>query len=197
MREVPMSEQDGAQSSIKQRKTRKTNTVNQENVKQALAVQRPANDDTEAWKAYWKTQGQSWRTEPEIDEERQKHLAECRSISPDIKQGIYPFKDIKLSRADVEWLLATHENGRGPVDWSDESQRERNGLDLWGADLRKVDLSGLPLAAMNCGTKMEWGTEQADAAIRMHLEGAIFYDTHLEGVEFHCARLDGATLVNA
>jgi len=33
---------------------------------------RPANSDNEAWKA----QGQPWRTELEIDKERQKFLAE-------------------------------------------------------------------------------------------------------------------------
>src|SRR5215467_14180264 len=68
------------------------------------------------------------------------------AMTPDFKQGIYPFKDLALSRADVEWLLATHENGRGAVDWSDESQRARTGLDLRGADLRRVDLQNLPLA---------------------------------------------------
>src|SRR2546422_11418207 len=74
----------------------------------APALQRPANDDKEAWKAYWKEQGQPWRTEPEIDAVRQKYLAERRAIVPDIEKGIYPFKDIRLTRADVEWLLATH-----------------------------------------------------------------------------------------
>lgn len=63
----------------------------------------------EAWKAYWKAQGQPWRIEPEIEVERQRYLAERRSITPKIEEGIYPFKDIKLTRADVEWLLATHE----------------------------------------------------------------------------------------
>ncbi len=57
---------------------------------QASTLQRPATNDREAWKAYWKQQGQEWRTEPEIDGERQKYLAERRSITPDIKQGIYP-----------------------------------------------------------------------------------------------------------
>lgn len=52
---------------------------------------------------------QPWRTEPEIDAERQTYLAERRSIMPDIKQGIYQLKYIKLNRADVEWLLGTHE----------------------------------------------------------------------------------------
>src|SRR5205814_359489 len=109
-RETGMSEQDGRQASTLQRPT--------------------TNDDKKAWKAYWEQQRQPWRTEPEIDAERQKYLEERRRIEPDIKQGIYPFKDIepKLSRADVEWLLARHENGRGPIDWSDEKQREREGF---------------------------------------------------------------------
>ena len=101
--------------------------------------------DRESRKTYWAGQGQPWRTEPEIAAERQDYLAGRRAIPPDFKQGIYPFRDIALSRADVEWLLATHENGRGPVDWSDESQRARTGLDLRGADLRRVDLQNLPL----------------------------------------------------
>src|SRR5260221_1877063 len=109
-------------------------------------VQRPtSDDDREGWKAYWTAQGMAWRTEPEIDEERQRFLAERRAITPDIKNGIYPFKSITLGRADVEWLLATHESGgmRGPVDWSDEKQRERKGLDLRGAVLRGAELYGM------------------------------------------------------
>jgi len=113
-------------------------------------VELPDSDDREVWLKYWKSKNQSWRTEPIISKERQEYLAERRSITPNIEQRIYPFKDIKLSRADVEWLLATHKNGRGPVDWSDESQREREGLDLRGADLRHLHLDGLPLARM-CG----------------------------------------------
>jgi len=80
----------------------------------------PTTNDSEAWKAYWEAQGWPWRTEPEIDAQRQKYLAERRTIMPDFEKGIYPFKDIKLNRADVEWLLATHENGLGPVDWNDK-----------------------------------------------------------------------------
>src|SRR5690348_1558194 len=97
---------------------------------------RPKPTDQTAWKTYWQQQGQPWRTEPEIDESRQAYLAKRRAITPDAVQGIYSFKDIKLSRADVEWLLATHEGGRGPVEWSDESQRDRVGLDLRGAHLQ-------------------------------------------------------------
>src|SRR6266581_3389190 len=118
-----MSEQDGTQSSIKQPRSHKTHRANSENGKHAPVVQRPTNYDTEAWKAHWKAQGQSWRTELEIDEERQQFLADRRRIVPDTKQGIYPFKGIKLNRADIEWLLATHDNNHGPIGWNDESQR--------------------------------------------------------------------------
>ncbi len=35
--------------------------------------QRPTSDDNrEGWKAYWEAQGMPWRTEPEIDAERQQ-----------------------------------------------------------------------------------------------------------------------------
>src|SRR5215467_12520530 len=134
-----MSEQDRVQSSTQQRRSHKTSTANQQHGKQTNAAQRPANDDTEAWKAYWQAQGQPWRTEPEIDLERKHYLAERRNIKPDIKQGIYPFKDIKLSRADVEWLLiAQEENSRKTKPKSikqplNSNLKIRTGLDLRGA----------------------------------------------------------------
>ena len=116
-----------------------------------------------------------WRTEPGIDTERQKFLADCLAITPDIQQGIYPFKDIKLTRADIEWLLITHEGGRGPVDWNDVQQRSRIGLDLRGADLHRVDLRNLPLTRMRSGlTRDEWNLttlEQRHMA-GVHLQGA-------------------------
>src|SRR5205823_5472737 len=109
--------------------------------------------------------------------------AERRALTPDIEQGMYPFKDIepKLTRADVEWLLATHENGRGPVDWSDKNQRERNGLDLRGADLREIDLSHLPLARMRSGlTNQERNLTDREHRIMaaIHLERATLFKTH-------------------
>ena len=100
----------------------------------------------EEWSQYWQAKGFPWRTEPEIDAKRQEELSKCRAILPDIEKEIYPFKGMKLSRADVEWLLATHENRRGPIDWNDEGQREREGLDLRGADLGHENLSRLPLS---------------------------------------------------
>jgi uncharacterized protein YjbI with pentapeptide repeats len=163
-------------------------------------LQRPTTNDQEAWKTYWKAQGWRWRTEPEIETERQKYLAERRAIVPDIEKGIYPFKDIKLSRADVEWLLATLENRRGPVDWSDESQRERDGLDLRGADLRKVDLNHLPLARIRAGlATIEWwfATDQEKIEAGAHLEDAILNWSHLEGACFRWAHLKGTSFYGA
>ena len=124
---------------------------------QAAAPQLPATDDRGAWKVYWEAHGQPWRTEPEIDTERQEYLAERRAIVPDTVKGIYPFKGVRLSRADVEWLLWMHQNGHGRVDWNDESQQELEGLDLRGADLRHQDLSSLPLAHLSGGlTLNQW-----------------------------------------
>ncbi len=55
-------------------------------------------EDVQFWKEmkqYWKERGQPWRKEPEIDEERQKFLAERRSITPNSEQGIYPFNEVE------------------------------------------------------------------------------------------------------
>ena len=106
-----------------------------------------------AWRQYWQAEGFPWRTEPEIGVKRQEELSSRRVLVPDIERGLYLLKGMQLSRADVEWLLATHENGRGPVDWSDEHQRQREGLDLRGADLRQANLAGLPLARILGGLR--------------------------------------------
>ena len=194
-----MSEQDGPQASTKRHRSRQTS---KQNGIHAPALQHPANDDGEAWRAYWKQQGQRWRTEPEIDVERQKYLDEHRNIKPGIEQGIYPFKDIepKLTRADIEWLLATHENEQGPIDWSDESQRERKGVDLRGTDLRFVNLAGLPLACIRGGLDAsEWSraTPQQREMAGVHMEGAYLLEAHLEGASLSLAHLEGAYLRKA
>lgn len=187
-----MSEQNGRQSSTKQRRSGKVKTANQENDNQSLvAQQRPANDDKEAWKAYWKTQGQPWRIEPIIDVERQKYLDERRNVKPNIEQGIYPFKDIKLNRADIECLLATHENGRGPIDRSDLSQSARKGIDIRGAKLLYVNLSNLPLAGLQAGLNKS----EADNAtiLEIRAAGASFDWSTLNSTHLECASLSGAT----
>src|SRR6266536_2120395 len=143
--------------------------------------QHPLPTDREAWRVHWQAQGQPWRTEPEIDEKRQECLATRRTISPDIKQGIYPFKDIKLNRADVEWLLAT--NPGGPVYPHNKSQRKYEGLDLRGANLCGVDLRKLPITFMRGGLNWdEWlsATHEQREMAGIHLERADLSRTHLE-----------------
>ena len=163
-------------------------------------ISRPANDDRKAWPAHWQAQGQPWRTEPEIGRVQQAYLTEQRAIPSDFEQDMYPFKDISLSRADVEWLLATHENGRGPVMWSDEHQRSRKGLDLRGARLNQVDLSGLPLACTIGGLDMISNpainsSRRKKAAIS--LDGANLRQTHLEGAILYNVSAKGASLQGA
>jgi uncharacterized protein YjbI with pentapeptide repeats len=171
--------------------------MSEQNGTQKTTLKRPANDDEEGWEAYWKAQGQPWRTEPEIDVERQKYLVERRAITPNIEKGIYPFKDIKLNRADVEWLLATHENGRGPIEWNYEDQPRGKGLDLRGADLRFMDLHGLPLVSIRGGLSRNEhvyaSLEQRHLAVA-HLEGANLSLAHLEGADLLMIHLEGANL---
>jgi uncharacterized protein YjbI with pentapeptide repeats len=165
-----------------------------------LPPQRSTTDDPQAWLVYWEELNQTWRTEPEIDEQRQEFLKERRAIIPDIATGRYPFCGVKLSRADIEWLLATHEHGCGPIDWSDNGQREREGLDLRGADLRRVDLHNLPLARTIAD--VTWRqyvdlTEEQHLMAALHLEGADLKGVHLEGARLEFAHLEGADLRNA
>src|SRR5262249_33280462 len=157
----------------------------------------------------WAEQGQPWRTQPEIDRERQRLLSRHRyNITHDIVQGHYPFKDVRLDRADIEWLLASHasDGGHGPVDPSEVDARR--GLDLRGADVRAVDLSGLPLTRLRGGLDAsEWfyldhQVEQGQltaaqrqeiierAAVR--LDGAKLGHSHLERAELGGAHLEGA-----
>lgn len=144
------------------------------------------------WRTHWRSCGQFWRREPEIDGERQAFLAERRAIAPDVRRSVYPFAGMTLTRADVEWLLAAHDDGRGPVDWSDEAQRARPGLDLRGADLRGANLRNLPLANLRGG--LTGATAEQRAVAALHLEGADLRQAHLEGADLREARLTGAIL---
>jgi uncharacterized protein YjbI with pentapeptide repeats len=170
-----------------------------------------------SWPDYWNAHGMSWRTEPEIDAERQQYLAERRAIQPDFVKGVYPFKDVKLDRADVEWLLATHESRGtvGPVWWAEEkgkpADERRVGLDLRGADLQQTALGALPLACVRGGPVLSelnldfsalpdvelppiyiWTAGTLGAAA--HLEQADLHEAHLEHAELNWAHLAGARL---
>jgi uncharacterized protein YjbI with pentapeptide repeats len=179
---------------------------------------RPTAYDADAWKAYWQAQEVPWRSEAEIPTDRQTYLAELRAISPDIEQGIYPFKGVepKLTRADIEWLLATHESRGviGPVIWEQEKDKlrteQRQGLDLRGADLVQVDLSNLPLARLRAGVTFDEYIDATDSQrraatthmeganlTRAHLEGATLIGAHLKEANLHRANLERADLTEA
>lgn len=153
----------------------------------------------------WQTSIRVWQTEPVISHERQIYLEQRRALVPNVTTGTYSFRDIALTRADIEWLLATHEGGLGPVDWHDPSQSNRLGLDLRGADLRDVKLRGLPLARLIGGlTPTEWPNatdEQREwAAINLQgadLGGTFELRTHLEGSRLAWAHLERANLTFA
>jgi len=159
-------------------------------------LQRPATDDSEVWKAYWEAQGQVWRTEPEISTERQKFLKERLSVIPNRKQGIYPFKGIKLNRADVEWLIDIHEGGHSEHKLTERLRR----LDFRGADLSGADLQRLPLTQLNGGVRGdEWmsSTNEEREAAAIHLEGANLAGTDLTWAKLRCGHLEGANLSTA
>ncbi len=144
---------------------------------------------------YWQEQNQPWRTEPEISPRRQAELEKRRALVPDVKKGIYPFKGMKLDRADVEWLLATYAGG--PVKWSDEKEREREGLDVRGADLQHVNLHRLPLTRLRGGlTFDEWlkATEEQRSSAVVLMRGANLSYAQLEGANLSGAQLEGAYL---
>ena len=151
-------------------------------------------NDCDLWRDYWRSRNQLWRTEPEIDVERRAILNQYQTTIADSERGCYPFKDMgsKLSRADVEWLLASRVDAN--VDWSDVHQWENSGLDLRGADLRQVRLSGLPLAHMRGGLIAdEWvlATDHQRDMAGVHLAGADLRGAHLEGADLCGAHLEG------
>jgi hypothetical protein len=127
---------------------------------QALSRHHPAKDDKEAWKAYWKEQGQPWRTETEVDPERQQQLMVSQATHLDIEKGIYPFriypfKGIRLSQADIEWFVAMQEETRGQHHGHTDGRQKHLGLDLRGADLSQINLSGLPLPHLRAGLSLQ------------------------------------------
>lgn len=187
--------------------------MSKQEIEQILTLQRPTTTDTVIWNMYWERQGQAWRNQPEIDAERQEYLGQRRHYLLKENKLVAPLQNIPLSRADIEWLLATHEHGRGPVDWNDPEQRQRKGLHLCKADLRKVDLSNLPLANADLGGARLEGATLSSADLEnanlgyahleganlsgAHLEDALLFDAHLEGSNLIGSHLEGAMLMHA
>jgi uncharacterized protein YjbI with pentapeptide repeats len=150
--------------------------------------------DAEKWQAHWKQQGQPWRREPSIDAERQLFLASCLEGGVAIEQGKYPFKGMRLFRADVEWLLAVAEESN-----RDGTRGEpQPGLDVRGADLSGVDLSHLPLMRLRAGLSLEEGrhatVEQGRLAAANLAKADLSY-ARMQGAHLSRATLDEAALV--
>jgi uncharacterized protein YjbI with pentapeptide repeats len=186
---------------------------------QNTPAERPALNDRAGWRAYWDALGQPWRTEPEIGAMRQATLAERRGSvvtgrgnggddvplagmerlihwqSAEQAANSAPFAGMKLDRADVEWLLATHESRgvRGPVDADDPAQRLREGPNLQGVDLRQAKLGGLPLARANLSNAR---LERANFS-QAHLERASFANSQCAGASFTKAWLIDASFRSA
>ena len=164
----------------------------------------PSNThDAETWKAYWKVQGQPWRTEPLIDEERQQRLLRYWQGEVAIERGMYPFKGVRLSRVDVEWLVALEEQ-RGAEAHNSSSnsgkQRQAFGLDVRGADLSGVNLSHLPLMGLHAGLSLEVGrhaTVEQSRQAAANLAKADLSHAQLQRAQLSWATLDGAVLVEA
>lgn len=164
----------------------------------------------------WMAHGEAWRTEPEISNERKAVLGACLDRAARPETGFYPFRDVELLRADIEWLLSVCNDGVGPAVWG-QPGRPLTGLDLRGANLAHADLRRLPLArtqfALSTLERERLGLTPALAAAAIanlvgtafdgaHLEGAIFSHAFLNEVSFRNAWLeeaefDGASLVLA
>ena len=164
----------------------------------------PSNThDAEMWQAYWNGQGQLWRTEPIIDEERQQRLLSYSQGEVDIERGMYPFKGVRLSRADVEWLLAMQEQ-RGAETHTGGSNRGKQqqvfGLDVRGADLSGVNLSHLPLMGLHVGLSLDesrHATVEQSRQAAADLARADLSYAQLQGAHLGRATLDEAVLVEA
>jgi uncharacterized protein YjbI with pentapeptide repeats len=150
--------------------------------------------DLETWKTSWKEHDQLWRTEPLLDKERQQQLLSYSQREVNIERGSYPLKGVRLSRADVEWLLTMQEQ-------SDVQELQASvGLDVRGADLAGVNLSHLPLMGLQAGLSLKESrhatVEQCKAAAA-NLAKADMSDTQLQRAQFSWAVLDDAVLVEA
>jgi hypothetical protein len=106
----------------------------------------PTTDDAYAWKAYWRALDMPWRTEPEVDGDRQRYLAQRRAGPVDFERLLATRKSVGMS---------------GPVDGRNPHQRGRLGVDLRGADLSQVDLHRMPLAGLRGSLSFEEAGEGA------------------------------------
>ncbi|HEY7848572.1 MAG TPA: pentapeptide repeat-containing protein, partial [Ktedonobacterales bacterium] len=145
-----------------------------------------------------------WKRMPPIDSARKDVLRGLLYPGHLYRKAPGPFAgdSIQLTRADIEWLLENlgyDEGGiQGPIDWDQEDQRTRMGLDLRGAVLNELDLSDLPLDGAQLQYAQLDNAHLERAKLRgAHLWGASLFHAYLAGVLLYEARAYAATLYRA
>jgi uncharacterized protein YjbI with pentapeptide repeats len=143
-----------------------------------------------------------WRTEPEVDAQRQRFLSDCRTRRPPWQADGSPFGGIRLARADIEWLLATHEDQGvvGPVvqNWVDEvpaslCEAGGEGEDELGAPLAGADLQSVAMDLLLRG--MQWASGQHEAPKQGGEEGGEDDPQVIRwGLDLRGAQLEGEDL---
>ena len=179
-----------------------------------MTNQQPDTDDPEAWQAYWDARGMRYRRDPEISEDRQAAFTQLQQLRSDA-----PFREIELSRADVEWLFWNSRTNRTNGEGETESIAKKLGLesfelgfgpdpDLTGAVFinAKLDYLYYPAAKLQNASFYEGNLEFAflvgadlrNADLRYaNLKNAFLSDANLQGAMLDDADLQGANLSDA
>ena len=164
-----------------------------------LGVSRPTSfDDDAGWRTFWNFSLRSLvlcTIAPHIPSARRLLLEARRRIIPDRARGIYPFAGVRLSRSDIEWLIATAAMFQPEAvrDW----RGEQPSIDLRGADLRGVDLSGLFLWGIWAGSPFADASPEERQQAATLLDGADLRRACLAGAILVSTRLRGANLADA
>lgn len=184
-------------------------------------LEMPLTSDGDSWKAYWLSVGQRWRTEPEIDQDRQNFLVCLLTTIPDDEPNMSPFLGVELTRADVEWLDANPlVDVKKLVEQLEELSKDKdkvkaldipelrrkihsllaneNRLDLRSADLRRVDFTGIRLEGVSLqGAMLEASNLRGAVLPKGNLSTAFLAGAHLEHAQLYDAHLEGAHLEGA
>ncbi len=157
-----------------------------------------------SWTAYWEEHGQPWRIEAEIEPARQQLLRKHLQIVADVTKMRFPFSEVALCRADIEWILANYfpEYTFAHQDSVSLSSLPTQPLilDLRGAHLEGINLRALPLPGVRAGLSDEEARQLPAAqrqAAAVHLEGSDLRDAFLLGAQLAGAHLERANLENA
>lgn len=132
--------------------------------------------------------------ELEISVERQAELVALLSgpVSNPARIDAGPLQQVKLTHADVWWLLERQ------LTAADASSPSQPMLDLRGADLAGIDLHGMELTRLQLdGANLNQARLEGANLSSVHLERANLRGAYLQGANLGAARLEGATLEEA